>query len=243
MRLAEGNLNLSPRLKMIADMVPEGGKVADIGTDHGYVPIYLVQKGICPGAIASDVRIGPLERAKSNIEKYGMQDRIALSIFNGIDDEKMAGCSTIIIAGMGGELIREIVKNSTLTKKEEIILILQPMTGDEELREFLYSAGYSILEEHLCQEEDKLYLAMKVIPRKAKVVPEVFWYVGKELLEKEDPLLGSYIDKKIAAKQKEKQGLERSRDPKKEYKIQKLEQLIAQLQSLRTKGVDGYGQC
>lgn len=240
MRLENREVKLSPRLQMIADMVPKGSKMADIGTDHGYIPIYLVRKGLCPSAVASDVKVGPIQRAEKNVKKYRLQEKIALLICDGIDDKKLAGCDTIVIAGMGGELIREIIKKSSLAKQENMTLLLQPMTGEEELREFLLGSGYSITRECLCKEEKKLYVAIVAVPKKsvskiAECCPVVFYHIGKQLIDGKDPLLNSYIDKKIAVKKKARLGLELSKDPQKEEKIGQLEQLIDQMESLKTK--------
>jgi len=102
---------LSKRLEQVASMVTKGNIIADIGTDHGYVPIYLVEKGICPKAYAMDINQGPIESAIKNIENYGLSEKIQAIKSNGLEKLEPEKADTIIIAGMGGELIVNILEN------------------------------------------------------------------------------------------------------------------------------------
>lgn len=144
---------LTPRLKLIADLV-EGKTVADIGTDHAYIPIHLMKNGRCEKVIASDVNKGPAEIAKNNIKAEGLG--IEVRTGSGLSVLAPGEVQDIIIAGMGGKLICEILEaNPEVAKKSR--LILQPMNGQYELRNFLLKEGYNIFYEDLALEGFKVY--------------------------------------------------------------------------------------
>ncbi len=144
---------LTPRLKLIADLV-EGKTVADIGTDHAYIPIHLMKNGRCNRVIASDVNKGPSEIAKNHIKSEGLE--IEVRTGSGLSVLMPGEVQDIIIAGMGGKLICEILEaNAEVAKKSR--LILQPMNGQYELRTFLLKEGYNISYEDLALEGFKVY--------------------------------------------------------------------------------------
>lgn len=133
-------IKLTERLAMAASFVRDNAFVADIGTDHAKLPIYLVQTGKAARCIACDINKMPLERARTNINEYGLDDKIELLLTNGLQGVESYGVTDVIIAGMGGELIQEILKNSKV-KKHGTRFILQPMTKESELRRWLYDNG------------------------------------------------------------------------------------------------------
>lgn len=149
------NYILTPRLSNIVSHV-NGKTVADIGTDHAYVPIKLILYGLCEKAIASDVRPGPVEIARSNIEKYGFCDRISVRMGSGLSVLTPGEADDIIIAGMGGELISDIIKANEDTARASR-LILQPMNSQYELRHFLSENGFEIETEDISVEGFKVY--------------------------------------------------------------------------------------
>lgn len=151
------NTELDSRLMACADFVRRGSVAADIGSDHAYLPIYLVKNGICPKAIASDVNKGPINRAKINIAEAGLEDKICTLLADGLDKASVLCPDDIIIAGMGGELIRDILNASEYVKNKDVRLILQPMTMSDVLREYLYVSGYDILDEKVCVAAGKCY--------------------------------------------------------------------------------------
>lgn len=150
------DLKLSKRLSTAASYVRSGAFVADIGTDHAYLPIYLVLNGVASFALASDINEGPILKARENIDKYGLNDKIYTEIANGLNNIEKYKPTDIVICGMGGELIAKILDASAYIKNENIRLILQPMTSVYELREYL-SNGFSTIAENIVCEEDKLY--------------------------------------------------------------------------------------
>ena len=149
--------DLDKRLLCCADFVRHGSVAADIGSDHAYLPIYLVKEGICPSAIASDINEGPVNRAKINIAVSGLSKKITVLKSDGLDEAISLSPDDIIIAGMGGELIRDIINASEYVKNSDIRLILQPMTMPEVLREYLAKSGFNIIEETVCIAADKCY--------------------------------------------------------------------------------------
>lgn len=147
---------LSERLQKIADCV-RAEAVADIGTDHGYIPIYCVQNGSCSRAIACDINAGPLKAAKENISAHGLADRIETRLSDGLEALLPNEADAIVIAGMGGFLIRDILIRGADKIGNNTVLILQPMVAAAELREYLCENGYDIFEEKLAREESKFY--------------------------------------------------------------------------------------
>lgn len=150
------DLKLSKRLSTAASYVRSGAFVADIGTDHAYLPIYLVSKGIANFALASDINEGPILKAKENIIKHGLSDKIYTEIANGLEKIEKYSPTDIVICGMGGEFIAKILEASNYIKDKKIRLILQPMTSVFELREYL-SNGFSTVAENVVCEDEKIY--------------------------------------------------------------------------------------
>lgn len=192
-------LKLTDRLLKIASLVTKGKKVADIGTDHGYIPVYLLNKGDIDYAILADVNKGPLENAKKEVRHNGLMDKVDLRLGSGIEVLEKNEVDEIIIAGMGGILISEL-----LEAKKEVVhsldkLILQPMQAQNELRKYLLNNGYEILDEVLVKEDFRLYeiIIAKYTSNNTQVEDEIFYEIGKKLIENKDPLLNEFIDKKI----------------------------------------------
>lgn len=150
--------NLDARLLSVAKFVREGAFVCDIGTDHAYLPVYLVLIGRAKRALASDINKGPVERAKVSVSKYGVADKIDVILSAGLDGAVDYPVTDIIIAGMGGELIASILDAAKWTRDEKYRLILQPMTHPEILRQYLINNGFDIKDEDIVSEKDgKIY--------------------------------------------------------------------------------------
>ncbi|MBQ7474398.1 MAG: SAM-dependent methyltransferase [Clostridia bacterium] len=150
---------LDERMLLIASQVREGGIPADVGTDHGYVPIYLVESGLCPRAVATDINSKPLDIARTNAKSYGADDKITFCLSDGLRefDPAALGVTDVIVAGMGGELIASIIGATDFVKTPGVRLILQPMSSVPELRGYLYEMGYDVKREKLCRAGDKIY--------------------------------------------------------------------------------------
>ncbi len=157
MNSKEKDIVLSKRLSSAASFVREGAILADIGTDHGYLPIYCVKNGICERAIAADINSMPLDRAVENIKYYGLSDRIECVLTSGFDDLDKKGITDGAVCGMGGELIAEIIKAADHLKRRGVRLIIQPMTMHDVARKALYDSGFEITAEKMLFEEGKYY--------------------------------------------------------------------------------------
>ena len=150
---------LTPRLRAAADLIAPDAFIADVGTDHAYLPIVLCLEERVRGGVVSDINKGPIERARENINKYGLDKRLFALKTDGLDGIEGYCPDHIMILGMGGELIARILSDALWTKSEGICLCLQPMTHPEKLREFLLAEGYSVIDERIVVEEkeDKIY--------------------------------------------------------------------------------------
>ncbi len=147
------SINLGARLAAAAELVRHGAFVCDVGTDHAYLPIALCLDGKARGGIVSDINAGPIQRAKENIKKYGLTQKLTAIRTDGLCGIDRYCPEDILILGMGGELIARILEDAPWTKNEGIQLCLQPMTHPELLRAFLLENGYSIIDERLAREE------------------------------------------------------------------------------------------
>lgn len=156
------NLTLTPRLQAIADRVPQGARLADIGTDHGHLPLWLLTQNRLTCAIASDLREGPLDHAQDNARFHGLTDRVSFRLASGLEGIAPNECDTISIAGMGGETIAAILEAAPWTADGKHTLLLQPMTMLPQLRQWLWAHGYCIQEETVCQEGHRYYLIWTV---------------------------------------------------------------------------------
>lgn len=150
--------SLGARLQKCADFVRRGSKLADIGTDHGYLPIWLLKSGKLSKAIAGDINQGPLNTARLNAEKYSVELTTVLG--GGFSCIRPEDVEDAVIAGMGGELIAQIVSEAPWLLLENRRLILQPMTAADKLRKALYAMGFCLIKEELVKEGGKLYSVM-----------------------------------------------------------------------------------
>ncbi len=202
--------NLAPRLEKIASLVPPNRCTADIGTDHAYIPIYLVKKGITEQAIASDIKRGPLLRAKENTEKYNLSRQIDLRLGGGLSTLSPHDAEIIIIAGMGGILIADILEENRDVTDSSKLLILQPMTAILELREYLSSHNFSIEAEYLESEDEKLYNIIVAKPNGECHYTKKELYLGKALNETSPQLFPRYKAEIIKKLSRRADGLKNS---------------------------------
>ena len=155
-------MKLSERLIKITEYVKDAAVVADIGTDHGYVPVYCVEGGLCQRAIACDINEGPLNAARENIHAHNLSDCIVTRLSDGLDGLEKGEADVIVIAGMGGFLIRDILMSGADKITDTTRLILQPMVAVAELREYLKESGFEIEDEKLAREDEKFYNILSV---------------------------------------------------------------------------------
>lgn len=199
---------LKDRLYTVQTLVPKGSRVADIGTDHGHLPISLVKAEISPFVIAADINEKPLSVAKQNIEKCGLKN-IETRLSNGLEAINPDEIDCVTIAGMGGEVIEGILDNCSWIKNSHYTLILQPMTGADTLRRYLALNGFETVEEKAVLDTGRLYCVIKAtFSGKVTEKSEAFYRVGK--LDPKNPTDKAYIEKQLKIALKCKRDLENS---------------------------------
>lgn len=181
--------NLTPRLNMIAALVPPSATVCDIGTDHGYVAIYLAKKEVANKIIAADIKKGPLLQAEKNIALFEVSDKIETRLSDGFSAILPGEADTCIIAGMGGETIASILTNEKGCEN----FVLQMQTGHAHLRSYLCDNGFVIEKEALCKEGRKMYTALLAKRGKSPALTAIQKEIGPYLIEKRPPLFKDYI--------------------------------------------------
>ena len=204
-------VKLSKRLERIASFVQPGSRVADIGTDHGYVPIWLVQKGVCPSALAMDVRKGPLSRATENIALAGLADKIETRLSDGVAKLQPGEADSVVIAGMGGELIIKILENGRHMWDSVKQWVLSPQSEIFKVRRWLFENGFVIRKEDMILEDGKFYTVMDVRREKdadsegKTVDPDVLslsedsrMLYGDYLIQTKNPVLLTYLKEEEA---------------------------------------------
>lgn len=189
-------MKLSKRLQTIADFVKKNSVVADIGTDHAHIPIYLIENNIIDKAYACDINKGPLEKAKENIANFGVSKNIVLRLSNGLDKMSNKEVDTIIIAGMGGELIIDILNRGKSFFDKKNTFILSPHTKTDEVRDYLIRKGFTIIKENMCIDEGKFYTVIEVrYTGNTVVYSEAELLYGKYLIENKHPVLLRFLKK------------------------------------------------
>lgn len=216
-------MQLSKRLGAIANLVPNNIRIADIGTDHGYIPIYLRLQNQVSYCIASDINKGPLESAKRNMAKYQV---------TGIETRQGGGLSTlckedqidvVIIAGMGGYLIHDILENDLELVKGMKKIILQPQNNLTEIRKYIHEIGFKIEQETFLEEDGKYYTIIVAVPGIEKYEKECEYVYGKYLLEHATELYQSWLNYKGA-------GYKKIIDQLKDIQTEQIKERIAELE-------------
>ena len=157
-------VELSARMQALVNMVSKGSTVCDVGCDHGWVSIYLVQQEIAPKVFAMDVGKGPLERAKEHIRDYHLETYIETRLSDGLTGLQVGEADCMICAGMGGPLMMKILTEGRQKTRAMKELILQPQSEIGAFREFLRKEGYKTIQENMIYEDGKYYPMMKVVP-------------------------------------------------------------------------------
>ncbi len=221
-------VSLGSRLLLCASMVRRSSRAADIGTDHAYLPIYLVQNGLVSSVIASDVREKPLKTAARNIRRF-KSDIITVRLSDGLSNILPDEADDIIIAGMGGKSIINIIKNAPWLKDRSKHLIIQPMTSEPELRLFLSQNGFAVKKEMAAAEDRHVYTAMLAAFGPENIqTGEIFPYVGK--VKPDTRANRAYIAKQLHRLQKRADGLRVSGSLP---EAEKAEKIISEINKLR----------
>lgn len=185
-------MEISQRLRIVGDFVTQK-RVADIGTDHAYVPIYLHKKGNIEKVIACDINEKPLQKAQQNIKLHHAENKIITRLGNGLQPLQPYEVDSIVISGMGGMLMIELMEQSQYVIKTVKELILCPHLDVTAVRKYLHNIGYSIVDERMIQEYGNFYTILRAIQGQQKYDKEIEYIFGKVLLEKRDTVLKEYI--------------------------------------------------
>ena len=218
-------ITLSPRLRRIADFVLPGAVVADVGTDHAYIPICRLQSGVPAHAVATDINPGPLRNALRDAERCGVSECLTLTLCDGLAGVDPDGVDTVIAAGMGGETIQNILAAAPWSWEKR--LILQPQTKFYELRRWLRDHGLRIADAALSYDAGRLYLVWLVERGEGEIDD---YPIDRALIEKRDPLLRHYLEEQIKRLLSQTQGMARSDRADAET----LRRLQTELQTLQT---------
>ncbi len=184
---------LSERLTAVAQLITPGLRVADVGCDHGYLAIYLIKNQISGHVIAMDIGCGPLERAIQHVQEAGLTQDIEIRLSDGLTELKKNEADCIVMAGMGGPLMVDIMKRGEEICNEAHEFILQPQSEIDKVRHFLEDNGYRIVSEDIVLEEGKFYPMMKAIHGDMKLNNEIYYRFGKILIHEEHPVLRAYL--------------------------------------------------
>ncbi|MBO4915075.1 MAG: SAM-dependent methyltransferase [Oscillospiraceae bacterium] len=209
--MSDRELRLQPRLQRIADCVPQGTRLADVGTDHGYLPVWLIQNKRISHAIASDINAAPLEHARRTAELYGVDDeQLELRLCAGLEGYAPNEADTIVIAGMGGETIAAILDAVFWLRGGDTVLLLQPMTKVELLRRHITENGFRIISERLVLDKGVIYTVIEAISGTGQKLSgaEAWCGVGLE----NDPLYGEYVSSRIRKLEDAAAGIRRGKN-------------------------------
>ncbi len=194
-------MELSRRLQAVADLLGDDMQVvADVGTDHGYIPIYLVQNQKCKKAFAMDVNRGPLERATAHIHAYHLEEQIETRLSDGVAALSVGECDAAIVAGMGGALTIKILTEGEDVFRSLKTFVLQPQSEVYKVREFLLDHGYRVVAEDMVLEDGKFYPMMRVEVGADTYDQAIEFHYGRLLLAEKHPVLRKFLEKELQVK-------------------------------------------
>lgn len=226
-------MKLVGRLAALAAFVPKGTRLADIGTDHAYLPIELVQDNVIVLAVAGDVHVGPYKAAKEHVEALGLEQRISVRLGNGMAVVDPDEVEIVIIAGMGGQTIIEILKKDPEVIKSLKRLILQPMIAAASVRRWLKENGWYIVDERLVQEDGRLYEIIVAEQGNSLVCEPIMYDIGQVLWNAKPNLLTLHIDQLIAQTKRVLVEMATSSSARKSLKYEEYQERLKQLEAKR----------
>lgn len=205
-------MNISRRLNRLAELVTEGSRLADVGTDHGYVPLCLCREKKIPSAIAMDINEGPLKRAKSHIADAGLENYIETRLSDGLHELRGGEADTVLIAGMGGALMVRILTEGTRALMGVRELVLQPQSEIDEVRRWLCTHGWHIMKEDILLDEGKYYPMFKAVPGETEGYTEAEYRFGKLGLQESPEVLADFLEKRLKVNRQIEAGLPKNDD-------------------------------
>ncbi|MBS6103748.1 class I SAM-dependent methyltransferase [Megasphaera sp.] len=204
-------MQLTPRLEAAVSLIPKGKVIADIGTDHAYIPVHTCETGWCPSAIAADIVPGPLAAAKAHVAGAGLTDRIDCRLGDGLTCIEIGEADGAVICGMGGSLMIKILQQSYDVWQSLKFVVLQPQSDSGDLRRYLYEEGWHIEDERLVIDDGRLYELLRAVPGKAENLPDWQYELGPVNWQRRDGLLGRKIEILMETKGRILAGLQKSR--------------------------------
>ena len=231
-------VKLKGRLKLIYDMIPQCDILCDIGTDHALIPAYALLNKRCRKAVATDIRKGPLDRARRTLESHNLLDVVDLRLGNGLEAVSLDEADVIVLAGIGGVLITRLLGDQLDKARKARRIIMQPMYAQEVVRPFLWQHGFVVTDEALSREGRKLYQVLAAVydgEASASVKKDrLFAIIGEGLIEKRDPLLEDWLCDRIKKQRRIVGGLRKAAVPrpgleKEEALLQEMEALLKRL--------------
>lgn len=220
-------MELTPRLQAIADQVPQGAVFADIGTDHAYLPVWLLLNGRIDRAIAADLREGPLSRARETAEQHGVTGKVSFRLCDGLTGIEEGETDVVAIAGMGGETIAAILAAAPWTRNCK--LLLQPMTSFPDLRFWLQQNGYVIKNERIVREGNRLYSIWTVSGGEMEALSPGELWVGQQ---SDDPLRKDFLDMMTGKLERSLRGHQAASTPD-EAEIAVLKETLAEIYRMK----------
>ncbi|CAH0535908.1 tRNA (adenine(22)-N(1))-methyltransferase (EC 2.1.1.217) [Oscillospiraceae bacterium] len=225
-------LPISKRLLCCASMVQSGSRVADIGTDHGYLGIYLLQSGAARHVIACDLRKDPLENARRNAKLFGVDGEMEFRLSDGLEKILPDEVDTVVMAGMGGDLIQKILSQCPWRKREGLQFILQPQSAGNVLRRWLCEDGFEIQREEPVQDGHFLYTVMELRQGEPSPLTPGTEYASPALLASKSPLVGTYLARVENALQETVRGLTNAEKQRPE-RLSYFRQALLEIQEMR----------
>jgi tRNA (adenine22-N1)-methyltransferase len=220
-------------LAALAAFVPQGARLADIGTDHAYLPIELIQDHIIVSAIAGDIHVGPYKAAKEHVEALGLEQKISVRLGNGMAVLSPGEVEVAVIAGMGGQTIIEILNNSIEVTKSLDRLILQPMVAAASVRRWLEENGWYLADERLVQDDGRLYEIVVAEQGKALICEPVMYDIGQKLWNDKSELLILHVDQLISQTKRILGEMAVSSNARKSLKYDEYKERLKQLEAKR----------
>ncbi|HHX94441.1 MAG TPA: SAM-dependent methyltransferase [Clostridia bacterium] len=226
---------LPKRLRAVASVVPPCKTAADIGTDHGLLAVYLIQSGIASRVVASDINPGPYQKAKARICISGLEDFIDVRLGNGLNVLQPGEAEVIIISGLGGYTIVEILNEGQAVLKEADVLVLNPVTHQSEVRHWLKENGWKLSDEELVEDQGRLYQVIAACPdrgNESESWSQLEYDAGPLIIRKRHPLLKEYLRRKLKKYERAVDNLKKSPSPLSVQKRKKLMSSVAEIKTL-----------
>lgn len=223
-------MKLSDRLELIASMVPACNVVADVGTDHGYLPIALVKNKCCQKAYAMDINKGPLKKAMTNIERAAMSSKVTAILSDGLN-QLPEDTDVIVIAGMGGMLVDRILRDAKEKLPKLKGMVLSPHLDEPTVRQTVHELGFVIVKESMVVDQEKYYTVMYCEPG-SEVYTSIEYKYGKKLMNERNQVFISCMNQRIQKLSRIKGQLEKNRTQSSIKRIKELEQEISELKEV-----------